>query len=153
MSGRQLLVLMGMSVAHRPRRIRRLVCGTQPGDPPPLLLPPERWESHAIKVKQTQTNKVSVLKVKGVHGWCPAASSFSSGSLHFKGTLLLGYASLTVRLYCGSSLWNEADLGLSMYVSSSVWICQCVATGWQAGFLWDWPSPLLLRVSCLQHQI
>lgn len=105
--------------------------------------PPERWESRAIKVKQTQTNKESVLKVKGVHGWCPAASSFSSGSFHFKGTLLLGYASLMVHLYCGSSLWNEADLGTSMYVSSSlwIWIFQCVATGWQADFLWDWPSP------------
>lgn len=94
-------------------------------------------------------------EIKGVHGWCPAVSSFSSGSLHFKGTLLLGYASLTVRLYCGSSLWNEADLDVDVRLIFCLDLDFSVRCHWLASWL---PlglafSTLLLCVSCLHHQI
>lgn len=78
--------------------------------------------------------------MKRVHRWCPAVS------ISFSILMLLcskAMPALRERLYWGKSLWNEVGLGTSVYVSSSGqnWIFQCNATGWQAGFLWDWPSP------------
>lgn len=149
MGGRQLLVLTGMFVAHRPRRIRRCVWDTV------------RWHTwRGGNLKQSKLSKCRQIKSRswkwkactdGVPLWLSP-----SGSLHFKGTVLLGYASLT-----GASLLGKFFMEWSWFGCISVCLifwsemdfpmqCHWLASWLPMGLAF---STLLLCVSCLHHQI